>query len=276
MKNEIEIIRKPAVAGYFYPRDKEDLMSTINSYMQRAQISEKYSNVFGVVSPHAGYTYSGYSAAFAFNVLRNAEFDTAIILSPSHREYFTGISLYSGDAYSTPFGVIEVNKIMRENLLETSENIFAGEEGHRTEHAIEVQLPFLQAVKKNIQIVPVVIGDQRRKYVEELAAQLAKVMDEKTVVIASSDLSHFHSKERADKLDSIVAENINSFDAEQLQSNLEYNNCEACGGGGIVALMKAAEMKNYSKAKVLSRTDSGDVSGDYSSVVGYLSAVIYN
>lgn len=272
----MEKIRRPAVAGMFYPANPDELLRMISSFMTKAEIEDKYDHVFGVVSPHAGYTYSGLSAAYAFNVLKGSDFETAVVLSPSHQEYFPGISVYNGDAYNTPLGNLRVDTVKREKLISGSGLIFAGIEGHRGEHAVEVQLPFLQMVKNDAAIVPVVIGDQRKKYVDELAEKLTEIADDKTVVIASSDLSHFHSKDEADKLDSIVADRISSFEYDRLQNDLEMENCEACGGGGIVAMMKSAHMKNFNKSKVLSRSDSGDVSGDNESVVGYLSAVIYN
>ena len=152
---------------------------------------------------------------------------------------------------------------------------FKGLNGHGDEHAIEVQVPFLQNILTDFKIVPIVMGDQSKMFVDELAEQVAKVLDEKTVIIASSDLSHYHSKTKADELDSIVEKAVENFEYDKLQSYLDSNVCEACGGGPIVAMMKAASINNKSKSKILNRSDSGDVSGDFNEVVGYLSAVIY-
>ena len=153
--------------------------------------------------------------------------------------------------------------------------IFFGVEGHGHEHALEVQLPFLQKIKDEISIVPIVIGDQNRVYIDDLAESLSKTMNNKTVAIVSSDLSHFYKKEKADRIDSTIVDSINKFNYENLMSNLENHVSEACGGGGIVALMKGADLKAKSRAEVLSHTDSSEVSGDTDSVVGYLSAVIF-
>ena len=153
--------------------------------------------------------------------------------------------------------------------------IFKGYEGHRREHALEVQLPFLQSVLQDFKIVPVVMGDQSKRNIDALAKKLAEVSDDETLIVASSDLSHFYSKSQADKLDSVVEKRVREFDYESLQFDLENHTCEACGGGPIVALMKAANLKNIRHSMVLSRTDSGDVTGDNSEVVGYLSAVFY-
>jgi MEMO1 family protein len=198
-----------------------------------------------------------------------------VVISPSHSEYFPGISVFEGDAYETPLGLLEVDKEFVDKIVNGSKIIFKGFEGHRNEHALEVQLPFLQSVIKNFKIVPIVMGDQRKEYVDELADALAKTIDDETLIVASSDLSHFHSKQEANILDSVVADRIQEFDFEKLQGDLEKHNCEACGGGPIAVLMKAASLKNYKHSAVLHRSDSGDITGDNSEVVGYLSAVIY-
>jgi len=172
-------------------------------------------------------------------------------------------------------GIVEVDKELRNKFIAESKNIFTGLAGHRAEHALEVQLPFLQFLYPDIKILPIVIGDQSKVFVDELAEKLAEVYDENTLIVASSDLSHFYTREQANKLDSIVAERITAFEYDKLQTDLEKRNCEACGGGAIVALMKAAAKHNKTNAKVIHRSDSGDTTGDTSEVVGYLSAVVY-
>ena len=268
-------IRKPAVAGYFYPSDPVKLKDELETLLAISKTQEAVPGVCGLISPHAGYIYSGKTAAHAFNLLKDKPVKTAVIISPSHREYFSGISIYKGDAYATPLGVIRSNKKMTAKLTEDSKNIFSGILGHKEEHGIEVQLPFLQSVIGNFEIVPIVMGDQRNLYVEELASKLAESVDENTVIIASSDLSHFHSKYEANELDSIVEQRISEFDYISLQSDLEKQLCEACGGGPIIAMMKAADRVNKKRSLVLHRSDSSDTSGDTSEVVGYLAAVVY-
>ncbi len=269
-------IREEAVAGMFYSAEEDELRRQISLLLEANIPRKHYKNVIGIISPHAGYVYSGRSAAYAYNVLKNdVQFETAIIISPSHREYFQGISIYKGDAYKTPLGVISINKTLAETIIENGNHIYFGNEGHGAEHALEVQLPFLQMIQDNFSIVPIVIGDQSTKYVDDLAYSLSKSIGKNIVVIVSSDLSHFHEKGKADQLDSIIEEHINNYDYEKLMGDLKAKKCEACGGGGIVALMKAANLQAESKAKVISYTNSSEVSGDTSSVVGYLSAVIY-
>ncbi|MFA5806040.1 MAG: AmmeMemoRadiSam system protein B [Melioribacteraceae bacterium] len=272
MKN----IRESAVAGMFYPGSpsklKEDVQLLLNTYKPQ----DIFKKVAGIVSPHAGYIYSGKTAAFAFNAVKGKNYKTIIIISPSHREYFAGISIYNGDAYRTPLGDVPINKEISKRICAGSKIIYEGINGHRTEHAVEVQIPFLQMVMKDFSIVPIVMGDQNKMYINELSQRLAGVMDDETLIIASSDLSHFHSKEQANERDSIVEKRIADFDYDGLQKDLETGKCEACGGGTIVTMMKTADHLNKKKSKILSRTDSGDVTGDNSEVVGYLSAVIFN
>ena len=268
-------VRHAQVAGYFYPSDPQKLKKEVSLLLDIAKPQKSYDKIFGIVAPHAGYVYSGKTAAYAYNLLKDKNIKTVIVISPSHSEYFPGVCVYEGDAYETPFGEIEIDKLKADKLCEESRIVFKGLQGHRKEHALEVQLPFLQSVIKGFKIVPIVIGDQGKMFIDELAKKLSEIYDDETIIVASSDLSHFHDSHIANQLDSIVEKRINDFDFENLQKDLELNNCEACGGGPIVAMMKAASLVGVSNSQVLNRCDSGDVTGDKSEVVGYLSAVIY-
>lgn len=271
----MERIRKPAVAGYFYPGDPQSLKNEIGIMLASSQLQKTFKNIIGIVSPHAGYVYSGRTAAYAFNSLKGKNISDVIIISPSHREYFPGICIYEGDMYETPLGPIKVNHDMADKICESSKIIFRGVKGHGDEHAIEVQLPFLQSVIDNFRIVPVVMGDQGKLFVNELAEKISVAANKNTLIIASSDLSHYYDRTKANKLDSIVEKNISDFDYNSLLANIDGARCEACGGGSIAAMMKAADLMNYKKSEVLFRNDSGDASGDTNQVVGYLSAVVY-
>jgi len=268
-------IRKPVVAGLFYPADPNELDKELSLLLSLAEPLLNPDSVTGIISPHAGYIYSGRTAAFGFKVLKNKNIKNVIIISPSHHEYFRGISIYDGDAFETPLGVVEINNEISAKIIEGSKNIFFGINGHREEHAVEVQIPFLQNVLNDFKIVPIVMGDQNAVYVSELAERLAKVIDDYTVIVASSDLSHYYSKDKAFKLDSIVEEKIKQFDFNGLQFDIDNRVCEACGGGPIISMMKAAFLSGKNKSVILNRSDSGDTSGDNNQVVGYLSAAIY-
>ncbi len=268
-------IRKPAVAGLFYPADYHELDNELDILLNLAESKENPSSITGIISPHAGYIYSGRTAAFGFKILKNKNIKNVIIISPSHHEYFRGCSIYNGDAFETPLGAVEINKEVSTRIVEGSENIFFGINGHREEHAVEVQIPFLQKVLNDFNIIPIVMGDQSGAYISELAEQLSKVIGNDTVIVASSDLSHYYSKDKARRLDSIVEEKISHFDFEGLQTDLKNRVCEACGGGPIVSMMKAAFLTGKNKSVILNRSDSGDTSHDNSRVVGYISAAIY-
>jgi len=262
-------------AGYFYPENP----SLLNAYVQKLLNGSEHHLVFqnlqAIIAPHAGYTYSGLTAAYAYNAIKGKRYSTVVILSPSHSEYFPGISIYQGDAYETPLGLVPVNHDISELLVKGSKRIYRGVEGHREEHAIEVQLPFLQTVLTDFSIVPVVMGDQNEIYIESLAESLPAVLTDDTLVVVSSDLSHYHSQQKADLMDANIAERIERLDYKGLSHDLTSGKSEACGGGLILALLKFLEQKQ-NKAKVLHRTTSGEVSLDYEQVVGYLSAAIYN
>ncbi len=270
----MDSVRHPAVAGMFYPGNANKLKEELKLLFDIASKEEKYDNVFGLVAPHAGYVYSGRTAAYGYHAVSGKKYKSAVVISPSHREYFPGVSVYDGNAYETPLGLVKVDQELRKLFTSDTKAIFEGMSGHRNEHALEVHLPFLQYLYEDITILPVVLGDQSKPLIEELAEKLTKVPDD-TLIVASSDLSHFYSKEEADKLDSRVAKRIEDFQPDELQTDFEKQNSFACGGGGIVALMKAAEKVGKKNSKVLHRSDSGDTSGDNQEVVGYLSAIVY-
>lgn len=271
----MENVRTPHVAGYFYPADPVKLQEEIRLLLDVTKHEKEIKNIFGIVSPHAGYPYSGKTAAYVYNLVKGKKYKRVVVISPSHSEYFPGTSVYNGDAYETPLGTIEADKDFRDKLINGSKTIYKGMEGHGKEHAIEVQLPFIQSVLSDFKIVPIVMGDQGKLFIDELAQKLSEIIDDETLIVSSSDMSHFHSKQEAIQLDSVVEKRINSFDFDSLQKDLESRNTEACGGGPIVVMMKAASLRNKKHALVINRSDSGDVTGDNLGVVGYLSAVVY-
>ena len=176
----------------------------------------------------------------------------------------------------TPLGEVSINKEIVDRLTAGSKNIFKGIEGHRQEHGIEVHLPFLQFLLNDFKIVPIVMGDQSKIYIDELAENISNNIDSNTLIIASSDLSHFYSRDIAHELDSIIEERINNYDYEGLYKDLQHKRCEACGGGPIIAMMKSLDLIDNNKSVVLDRSDSGDVTRNLDEVVGYLSAAVYS
>ncbi len=228
------------------------------------------------IVPHAGYPYSGFTAAKAYALLSPASPRTAVIVSPSHREYFDGISVYDGDAYRTPLGDLPVDAELRDLIVEGEDLVVSAEIGHRSEHAIEVQLPFLQKTAGMISIVPIVMGDQRRDYCLHLGRRLGTILKGKPVLlVASTDLSHYHSYEEANRLDAVAREDIADMNYLRFLDDLESGRTEACGGGPAAAVMAAASEMGATRGEILHHCNSGDVTGDRSAVVGYLSAVLW-
>ena len=231
--------------------------------------------IVALIAPHAGYQYSGATAANGYKLLKERVFDSVVIVSPSHREYFDGISIYNGSAYNTPLGNLLIDERLREELVEGDTIIEVSHRGHRQEHAVEVQLPFIQKVLGEIKILPIVMGDQRREYCFHLGTKLSKILKEKNaLLIASTDLSHYHPYAIAQALDRIIIMDVARFDYEQMMQDLEMERAEACGGGPTVAVLIAALKLGANRVEVLHHCNSGDITGDHSSVVGYMSAAV--
>lgn len=271
-------IRPPAVAGKFYPEDPKHLREMVAGLLEEAESEPVGGEVRGIVAPHAGYVYSGFTAAHAYKLLRGKEVPVVVVVAPSHFDFFHGVSVYPGDAYETPLGKIPVNAALRDALTATSDVVIVSEVGHRAEHALEVQLPFLQLTLRpgSFTLLPLVIGDQKREICFALARALGEVLrNENTVLVASTDLSHYYPARVANQLDAVITNDVASFDYEKLMADLETHRTEACGGGPTVAVMAALDDLGVRKMKVTHHSNSGDTTGDYSSVVGYLSAVAY-
>lgn len=274
----MSVIRPPAVAGSFYEADPKLLGKEVDKLLDGATPSIIDGTLLGLISPHAGYFYSGLAAAYGYKLLKERlgkPYDCVIIVGPSHREFFNGISMYSGNGYATPLGVVAVNEAVRSALLSQSDTISLSNAGHRSEHAIEVQLPFLQKVLGSFTFVPIVIGHQTKEYCFLLGEALATVGRQYNILfIASSDLSHYHPYDTAVLLDKKVIREVEALDEDNLMRQLEEESVEACGGGPIVAVMHAAKKLHADRSMILTHYNSGDVTGDKSAVVGYLSAAL--
>jgi MEMO1 family protein len=271
--SEKEIVRTPAVAGMFYERSSVALRKNIEEMLSYVQLPDIKGTVRAIVSPHAGYVYSGFTAAHAYKLLEGRKYDCIIAVGPSHQEYFDGISVFPGDAYETPLGKVSINSEVRLELLQLENNIVASVAGHRKEHSLEVQLPFLQCVLGEFSFVPIIMGDQRRQLCEKLSIALASVMENRNILlVASSDLSHFHVYDEAIILDKRVIKAVKDFDPDVFIDDLENKSFEACGGGPIAVSMKIAKRSGTNQVEILHYCNSGDVTGDKSGVVGYLAA----
>lgn len=269
-------VREAVVAGMFYPADKKALMRQVVELFERAKPKKIRGNIKALISPHAGYIYSGLTAAYAYKLLENKKFDSVVIISPSHREYFEGVSIFSGSYYRTPLGDVPMDLELCKLIVDNEPAIKLSQQGHIEEHALEVQLPFLQIILEDFKLVPIVIGHQIKDYSYKIGEVLGKVLKNRNaLVVASTDLSHYHPYEIANQLDKIVIDAIANFDYEKLLNELEEQHTEACGGGPAAAAMIAAKNLGANKVEILHSCNSGDVTGDKDAVVGYMSAVIY-
>jgi AmmeMemoRadiSam system protein B/AmmeMemoRadiSam system protein A len=270
-------IREPAVAGAFYPDNPEVLSRDVKRYLENAKKEKLEGEIVALISPHAGYMYSGQVAAYAYKLIEGKAFDSVVVVAPSHRALFRGASLYDRGGFRTPLGIVPVDLELSRKMMERRKEIQFLPEAHSQEHSLEVQIPFLQVALKSFKLVPIVMEPYWSwETCQHLASAIAgAVKGKKVLLIASSDLSHFHSYDEAVRLDKIVLSYIDQFDPEGLNRDLKSERCEACGGGPVVAIMLAAKMLGANRGKVLKYANSGDVTGDRSRVVGYGAGVIY-
>jgi AmmeMemoRadiSam system protein B/AmmeMemoRadiSam system protein A len=270
-------IREPAVAGAFYPDNPDVLSRDVKRYLENAKKEKLEGEIVALISPHAGYMYSGQVAAYAYKLIEGKTFDSVVVVAPSHRALFKGASVYDRGGFRTPLGIVPVDVELCKKMMGQQKEIQFLPEAHSQEHSLEVQIPFLQVALKSFKLVPIVMEPYWSwETCQHLASAIAgAVKGKKVLLIASSDLSHFHSYDEAVRLDKIVLSYIDRFDPEGLNRDLKSERCEACGGGPVVAIMLAAKMLGANRGKVLKYANSGDVTGDRSRVVGYGAGVIY-
>jgi AmmeMemoRadiSam system protein B/AmmeMemoRadiSam system protein A len=267
--------RQAAVAGAFYPADANELRKMVDGFLAQAAPPAVAGPVVALISPHAGYQYSGAVAAYSYALVKGRKPERVVVIAPSHYEAFGFSAVYDGDAYATPLGTVPVDKAFAAKLASMSPLIKLSSQGHvasgdRGEHALEVQLPFLQRVLGQFKLVPIVMGDQSYDACRALGVALAKLIQSSdTLIVASSDLSHFHTYDEAVKIDRKTLKAIQEWDYLSMSRNFATQVWEACGGGPIVAAMIASERLGATEAILLKSANSGDVTGDHSRVVGY-------
>jgi MEMO1 family protein len=234
----------------------------------------------GIVAPHAGLKYSGPVAAFAYRAIRQVPYDAVVLVGPSHFIGFSGVSIWARGAWQTPFGRLPIAESLAQSIAAASDEIIEHPQAHDREHSIEMQLPFLARLLPGISIVPLVMGYQRRETSFALGDSLARAIgaraaNGRVLLVASSDLSHYEDARTAQTMDGVVLRHVEQLDAEGLMQALEREPHHACGGGPMVAVLHATRQLGATRARVLKYGDSGDISGDKSSVVGYMAAAIW-
>jgi AmmeMemoRadiSam system protein B len=230
-------------------------------------------DIVALIAPHAGLVYSGPIAAWAYQLLRDRGIEIAVLVGPSHFVAFEGVAIQRSGGFETPFGVVPVDEACASDLMARCPLVHERPAAHAREHSLEMQLPFLQRILPAARIVPLVVGTQTAETAAVLGDALAaSVKGRNAILVASSDLSHYYDAETAARLDGVVLEHVARFDADGLQASLVARPDHACGGGPMVAVMRAARQLGAREAAVLRYGDSGDVSGDKTQVVGYLAA----
>ncbi len=271
-------VRPAAVAGAFYPADPAELAKMVDGLV--ASVKQPPLEAIGLVAPHAGYVYSGPVAAYTYASLKGRKIDRVIVIAPSHYEAFGFSSVYDGAAYTTPLGRVPVDYAFAAKLASGARSIRLSSLGHQAtrdkpEHSIEVQLPYLQRVLGSFQLVPIVMGNHRYEYCRELGLAIARLLKgtSNTLILASSDLTHYRTYDENVQADRKTLNAIEEYDYLSMSRNFGSGVWEACGGGPIVAAMIAAERLGATEARVLKYANSGDIpAGDKSRVVGYGSA----
>jgi AmmeMemoRadiSam system protein B len=275
-------VRPSPIAGQWYEADPETLARNVDEYLDDAQLPELDGEVIAIIAPHAGHAYSGAVAGYAFAALRGQNPDLVAVIAPMHHPYFEPLITTAHDAYSTPLGEVPVDK---DALLELDE-ILKSELGfglspvsNDKEHSVEIELPFLQrslsSERSKWKLLPVMVRAREPRVSEGLGEALAKVLqDKKFALIASTDLSHFYNHKTALTYDRTMLNEIESFNPEGAFDVERAGKGFACGLGAFTAVMWASRELGADRVEVLRHATSGDVTGDYSSVVGYAAAVI--
>jgi len=266
-------LRKPAVAGTWYPDSPDILAAEVDGYLAAADPAPPLDDLVALVAPHAGLMYSGPVAASAYRQLRGRSLKLIALVGPSHFVGFEGVAVYRRGGFASPLGVAEVDETSAAALLAASPVCREHPSAHAREHSLEMQLPFVRRLAPDAKILPLVMGWQTDQTARALGEALATVLAGRhALLVASTDLSHYQEARTAAELDAVVVDHVSRFDPDGLQRALNAYPEHACGGGPTVAVMRAALALGARDAVILKYADSGDVSGDKSAVVGYLAA----
>lgn len=257
----MEKVRAAAVAGLFYPNDPLALINNVTELLNQVNVDEALQPPKVIIAPHAGYIYSGITAAKVYKQLAPLHdiIKRVVIIGPAHRMAFTGLALSEADFFDTPLGQVKIDKSNNDKLL-TLKNVHLLEQAHINEHSLEVQLPFLQALLNHFSIIPIVAGHDST----ELVAKTIELLwgDEETLIVISSDLSHYHDYTTAQRIDAATSQAILSADFNSINPD------KACGCFAINGLLKFTQHHPLD-ISLIDLRNSGDTAGDHNKVVGY-------
>jgi MEMO1 family protein len=266
-------IRKPAVAGSFYPSDPSKLNQCLDDFLKSSDEAHRRHAPRAIIAPHAGYLYSGKFAGLVYQRLLSV--DKAIVLCPNHSGLGPKVSVWSEGHWDTPLGSVSIDKKMAESFLKRDPEAKKDQEAHRYEHAIEVHLPFLQRLNPKIEILPIVLGPLRWEACEAVAkAVIETAKDSGALIIASTDMSHYISRAEAQQKDALALAQIERVSGEDLYRVVVQNAISMCGFIPTACTLRALASQGAHTAKLIAYGDSGEVTRDTQSVVAYASAEI--
>ncbi|MDO9576379.1 MAG: AmmeMemoRadiSam system protein B [Candidatus Cloacimonadales bacterium] len=270
--------REPAVAGSWYPAKKADLEKLLSGFFDEVDVTQPGISPFGIISPHAGFIYSGPVAAQGYSLLRGKHYDTVIIMGPSHHYLEDVVSIYNGDFAKTPLGEIPIDKEISEELINCDERFVFNKKIHIPEHSLEAQLPFLQYQLEDFKVVLILVSTNDFQLLDKLAAELTKIAEntnKKLLFISSSDMSHFHDYQFARAMDKRTCDLIIQNKWDTLRGNILTGQCELCGYFAMYSFLQIMENLQAENPVLLKYANSGDAIGDTKSdrVVGYCSIV---
>lgn len=268
-------LRKPAVAGQFYPSSKQGLKNQIETLINK---DAKKEDIIACVLPHAGYKYSGRVAAETVSQINIK--DKIILLGPNHTGYGAQFSIMTSGIWQTPLGEVKIDSHLTEQLLTHSKYLEADELAHTYEHSIEVELPFLQYFKNDFEIAPLVILSEDIGILKEIGREIANSINlsgikSSVMLIASSDMTHYESQEQAQKKDQTAIKAILELNEDKLMQTIQRLNISMCGYAPVIVMLSCAKLLGASQARLVKYQTSGDITGERDSVVGYAGIIIY-
>lgn len=285
-KGEDRLVRQPAVAGQFYAQKKQELNKQIETFLAGAKgissmVNEGKPRI--LIVPHAGYNYSGQTAAYGFKEIEKKSYDTVILLGAAHQNAFQGAALPKADYWKTPLGEVEINKKIVQQLDVESEQFKIFEEAHAKEHSLEVELPFLQKTVGDFTLVPILLGQNSTEQLSSLLEPLYALFTKNMLLVISTDLSHYPNYENANEIDkktvdAILSGNVQTFQTTiqtQMEKDIENLETCACGKDAVILAMALAQKAGIENIQLLNYSNSGDATFDKSKVVGYASIVFY-
>lgn len=275
----ISPVRPSPIAGSWYPGDKPALQKAIHGYIDQASPSSVEGSIYGLIVPHAGYFYSGATAGYAYRCVQGLSFDVCVVLSPLHDYQPAELLTSSHSAYATPLGEIPIAVSLVEEIdrdLQASTGLQLQRIAHDAEHSLEIQLPFLQvALRDTFQLVPIMVRTLNAASLQAAARCIHKALaGKRTLVVASTDLSHFYPQSTALKLDRVMTGRFTAFDPAGVLEAEAHQEGFACGAGAVALALWTTRLMGATRVTLLHHNTSADASGDTSRVVGYAAAVI--